>query len=71
MFPSVDFLGVLVVSSCNALLWYAMARWVPIISVIPWKTMVHLLLLASLLRGLTLLGIFSFLLWLVIPLLPL
>jgi hypothetical protein len=61
MFPSVDFLGMCVVSSCNAFLRFFMARWVPFF-VMPCMRVVQLLLLASQIRGLTLMRMFPFLL---------
>jgi hypothetical protein len=64
--PSVDSLGMCVVSSCCAFLRFFMARWAPI-SVTPCKRMVHLH--APLLRGLRfIMCTFSFLLCWWIPL---
>jgi hypothetical protein len=57
LFPSVDFFGMCVVGSCNALLCFFMARWVPI-SVMHCRRVVKLLLPASLLRGVRLMCLF-------------
>jgi hypothetical protein len=60
MCPSVDFLGMCVMGPWNALMWFFIARWVTI-SVMPCKMIVvHLLLLASLLRGLRLRSVHVF-----------
>jgi hypothetical protein len=58
-FIYVDFRGMCVVSSCTAILWLFMERWVPTF-VMPWRRVVQLLSPASLPRGVRLLLLFSF-----------
>jgi hypothetical protein len=57
LFPSVDFLGMRVMSSCNAFLWFFMERWVHVF-VMTCMRLVHLLLHVSWLRDLRLMCLF-------------